>query len=180
MIIFSTIVQSAEGSTYGIVPYVNPPVTGSIAGVVGAGGNVGAVRFGLGFRQMDTLSAFYLMAGCVLGSGTTGILGVFICIKGHSGPVFSPDRILRRLLLPIKRMPPPLLQRHLPFPSLMPMPPRMLRLIRKEAKGQSSTNSRKTPRRRRSLLRNKHFFEVDESITQAICVCTQFTHKSYF
>ena len=30
------IVQAAEGSTYGIVPYVNPPVTGSIAGVVGA------------------------------------------------------------------------------------------------------------------------------------------------
>lgn len=82
MVIFSTIVQSAEGSTYGIVPYVNPPVTGSIAGVVGAGGNVGAVCFGLGFRQMDTLSAFYLMAGCVLGSG---ILSVFICIKGHAG-----------------------------------------------------------------------------------------------
>lgn len=28
-------------SLLGIVPYVNPPVTGSIAGIVGAGGNTG-------------------------------------------------------------------------------------------------------------------------------------------
>lgn len=82
MVIFSSIVQSAEGSTYGIVPYVNPPVTGSIAGVVGAGGNLGAVGFGLGFRQLETLQAFYVMAGCIIGSG---VLTVFICIKGHAG-----------------------------------------------------------------------------------------------
>jgi NNP family nitrate/nitrite transporter-like MFS transporter len=88
MVIFSTIVQAAEGSTYGIVPYVNPPVTGSIAGVVGAGGNVGAVCFGLGFRQMDTLKAFYLMGGCVLGSG---ILTAFISIKGHRGLFWGQD-----------------------------------------------------------------------------------------
>ena len=30
MVIFSSFVQAAEGSTYGVVPYVNPPVTGSI------------------------------------------------------------------------------------------------------------------------------------------------------
>ena len=82
MVIFSSIVQSAEGSTYGIVPYVNPPVTGSIAGVVGAGGNCGAVGFGLGFRQLDTIQAFYLMAGCICASG---LLTAFICIKGHAG-----------------------------------------------------------------------------------------------
>jgi len=82
MVVFSSIVQSAEGSTYGIVPYVNPPVTGSIAGVVGAGGNCGAVGFGLGFRQLETLQAFYLMAGTIIASG---LLTVFICIKGHAG-----------------------------------------------------------------------------------------------
>ncbi|KAL7533476.1 hypothetical protein ACHAXR_005255, partial [Thalassiosira sp. AJA248-18] len=82
MVIFSSIVQSAEGSTYGIVPYVNPPVTGSIAGVVGAGGNCGADGFGLGFRQLDTITAFYVMAGTIIASG---VLTVFICIKGHAG-----------------------------------------------------------------------------------------------
>ena len=88
MVIFSTLVQSAEGSTYGIVPYVNPPVTGSIAGIVGAGGNCGAVGFGLGFRQLDTISAFYLMAGCILGSG---VITAFICIKGHAGLLTGQD-----------------------------------------------------------------------------------------
>jgi NNP family nitrate/nitrite transporter-like MFS transporter len=41
MVIFSCFVQAAEGSTFGIVPYVNPPCTGSISGIVGAGGNTG-------------------------------------------------------------------------------------------------------------------------------------------
>lgn len=82
MVFFSTIVQSAEGSTYGIVPYVNPAVTGSIAGVVGAGGNCGAVGFGLGFRQLETKQAFYLMASTICASG---VLTAFICIKGHAG-----------------------------------------------------------------------------------------------
>lgn len=84
MVIFSTVVQAAEGSTFGIVPYVNPPVTGSIAGVVGAGGNVGAVCFGLGFRQMDSLSAFYLMGGCVIASGAT-----YYCSHFRPGTCFT-------------------------------------------------------------------------------------------
>merc|ERR1719512_626679 len=53
LIIFSSFVQAAEGSTYGIVPYVDPPSTGSIAAIVGAGGNTGAVVFGLCFRQLN-------------------------------------------------------------------------------------------------------------------------------
>ena len=65
LVIFSSFVQAAEGSTYGIVPYVDPPSTGSIAGIVGAGGNTGAVCFGLGFRQMAK-DAFYLMGFSIL------------------------------------------------------------------------------------------------------------------
>ena len=88
MVIFSSFVQAAEGSSYGIVPYVDPPATGSIAGIVGAGGNTGAVCFGLGFRQLDYLNAFYLMASCIVASG---FLSVFICIKGHAGLLTGED-----------------------------------------------------------------------------------------
>eukprot|EP00980_Cylindrotheca_fusiformis_P002377 scaffold546_cov115-Cylindrotheca_fusiformis.AAC.6 len=42
MVFFSLFVQAAEGSSYGIVPYVDPPATGAIAGIIGAGGNTGA------------------------------------------------------------------------------------------------------------------------------------------
>ena len=81
MVFFSLFVQCAEGSTFGIVPYVNPAATGSVSGIVGAGGNVGAVLFGLCFRQMDYKSAFYCVGGCVLASS---LAGLFIVIKGQS------------------------------------------------------------------------------------------------
>eukprot|EP00979_Chaetoceros_neogracilis_P013616 scaffold3947_cov222-Chaetoceros_neogracile.AAC.6 len=62
-------IMAAEGSTYGIVPYVDPAATGSISGIVGAGGNSGAVAFGLCFRQLDKIStAFNIM-------GHRGLLG---------------------------------------------------------------------------------------------------------
>ena len=44
---FSIFVQAAEGSTFGVVPYLNPNVTGTVAGIVGAGGNAGAVIFSI-------------------------------------------------------------------------------------------------------------------------------------
>ena len=47
---FSLFVQGAEGSTFGIVPYLNPNVTGTVAGIVGAGGNAGAVIFSILFQ----------------------------------------------------------------------------------------------------------------------------------
>ena len=43
LVFFSLFVQAAEGTSYAIVPYIDPPNTGSISGIVGAGGNVGAV-----------------------------------------------------------------------------------------------------------------------------------------
>jgi len=88
MVFFSLFVQAAEGSSYGIVPYVDPPSTGSIAGIVGAGGNTGAVCFGLGFRNLEYDQAFTLMGCTILGSC---VLSVFIYIKGHSALLFGKD-----------------------------------------------------------------------------------------
>ena len=81
MLFFSLCVQAAEGTTFGIVPYVDPAATGAISGVVGAGGNVGAVGFGLCFRQLEYEQAFNLMGAIVLASG---LAGAFINIKGHA------------------------------------------------------------------------------------------------
>jgi NNP family nitrate/nitrite transporter-like MFS transporter len=86
MVVFSLFVQAAEGSSYGIVPYVDPPATGSISGIVGAGGNTGAVCFGLGFRQLQYRAAFMIMGFSILGSA---VLSVFIIIKGQSGLIFG-------------------------------------------------------------------------------------------
>lgn len=45
MILFSLFVQMAEGATYSVVPFINKKSLGAVAGIVGAGGNVGAVIY---------------------------------------------------------------------------------------------------------------------------------------
>jgi NNP family nitrate/nitrite transporter-like MFS transporter len=93
MIVFSAFVQAAEGSTFGIVPYVDPASTGSISGIVGAGGNSGAVGFGMGFRQLDYESAFVIMGATIMGSA---LLSLFINIKGHRGLFWGEDTIVAK------------------------------------------------------------------------------------
>lgn len=88
LVIFSSFVQAAEGSTYGIVPYVDPPSTGSISGIVGAGGNTGAVCFGLCFRQLGMKSGFTIMGYTILASS---VLTFLIMIKGHRSMLGGED-----------------------------------------------------------------------------------------
>lgn len=88
LVIFSSFVQAAEGSTYGIVPYVDPASTGSIAGIVGAGGNTGAVAFGLCFRQLNDKTAFLIMSISIFVSAA---LSVFVGIKGHRSLLWGQD-----------------------------------------------------------------------------------------
>jgi NNP family nitrate/nitrite transporter-like MFS transporter len=90
LVIFSLFVQAAEGTSFGIVPYVDPPSTGSISGIVGAGGNVGAVCFGLGFRQLPYKQAFFVMGFTILGSS---VLSLFIKIKGYAALLYGKDEI---------------------------------------------------------------------------------------
>jgi NNP family nitrate/nitrite transporter-like MFS transporter len=43
MVVFSIFVMMAEGATFGIVPFMDKKRLGAVAGIVGAGGNMGAV-----------------------------------------------------------------------------------------------------------------------------------------
>lgn len=51
MLAFAMFLKMANGVTYAIVPFVNPKVIGSVSGIVGAGGNVGAVLAGFLFKS---------------------------------------------------------------------------------------------------------------------------------
>jgi NNP family nitrate/nitrite transporter-like MFS transporter len=55
LVVFSLFVQMSEGATYSIVPFVNKRALGSVSGIVGAGGNFGAVMAGFLFRS-ETIS----------------------------------------------------------------------------------------------------------------------------
>ena len=81
MIIFSLFVQASEGAIYAVIPYVRPPVTGSVAGLVGAGGNLGGVVFSIIFRYWDYRPAFIIMGVVAAGSA---LLSPLIVIQGQS------------------------------------------------------------------------------------------------
>ena len=64
MFFFGLCLKMANGATYSIVPFVNQKAVGSVAGIVGAGGNVGAMLIGFLFKSMSYSTAFlYLGAG---------------------------------------------------------------------------------------------------------------------
>ncbi|MYD65359.1 MAG: MFS transporter [Chloroflexi bacterium] len=68
MIVFSVFVQMSEGATFSVVPFVNRRALGSVAGIVGAGGNAGAVAAGFLFRaeSITTQDAFLFLGGFVV------------------------------------------------------------------------------------------------------------------
>lgn len=78
LIFLSLMVQSAEGSTFGIVPYVDRRFTGSVVGWVGAGGNIGGACFSVLFIQYDYERAFALMG---LLAAASSILSCFMNVK---------------------------------------------------------------------------------------------------
>jgi NNP family nitrate/nitrite transporter-like MFS transporter len=71
MLVFSLFVQMAEGATFGVVPFINKKALGAVAGIVGAGGNAGAVAAGFLFRS-EALSyqqgLFYLGIAVIIAS----------------------------------------------------------------------------------------------------------------
>ncbi len=69
-------VHMAAGATFAVVPFVNRPALGSVSGIVGAGGNVGAVLSGLLFKS-DALSwpaAFFLLGAVVAIASLSSLL----------------------------------------------------------------------------------------------------------
>ncbi|MBV1867565.1 MAG: MFS transporter [Marinosulfonomonas sp.] len=50
LIVFSLFTQMSEGATYSVVPFIDKKALGAVAGVVGAGGNAGAVAAGFLFK----------------------------------------------------------------------------------------------------------------------------------
>ena len=56
LIAFSVTVQMAEGATFSVVPFINRKAIGSISGIVGAGGNVGAFLAALLLKSKSALA----------------------------------------------------------------------------------------------------------------------------
>lgn len=53
MLIFALFLKMSNGATYSVVPFINKKAIGAVSGIVGAGGNAGAVLAGFLFTSND-------------------------------------------------------------------------------------------------------------------------------
>jgi NNP family nitrate/nitrite transporter-like MFS transporter len=66
MLIFGLFTHMACGATYALVPFVNRKALGGVAGIVGAGGNVGAVVAGFVVKGTSSIQAALVILGCAV------------------------------------------------------------------------------------------------------------------
>ena len=77
MMLAGLFVKMSNGATYGIVPFINPRALGAVSGIVGAGGNAGAVLAGFLFKTAAlTWPQAILILGAVVAS--TSLLAFFV------------------------------------------------------------------------------------------------------
>ncbi len=68
LILFSLFVQMSEGATYAVVPFLNRKALGSVTGIIGAGGNTGAVLAGFLFKgALPWNQALFLLGLIIVG-----------------------------------------------------------------------------------------------------------------
>ncbi|EOD26192.1 hypothetical protein EMIHUDRAFT_115184 [Emiliania huxleyi CCMP1516] len=88
MVFFSIFVQMSEGLHFGIVPYVSRPALGVVSGMVGAGGNLGAVIGTRGIIAPDVdVDAGFIMLGAVIMATSVLFFGIYF--PEHGGMLFK-------------------------------------------------------------------------------------------
>jgi MFS transporter, NNP family, nitrate/nitrite transporter len=66
LIIFSIFVQATEGSTFSLTPFMKPKQIATVSGIVGAGGNIGAVCWATMLKGIDNQADAYLYLGFIV------------------------------------------------------------------------------------------------------------------
>jgi len=76
------------GTCFGIVPYIDGPNIGSVAGITAAGGNVGGAVCSILFMSYDYDWAMELMGWLTI---TASFLTPLIVVKGYKGLLFGTE-----------------------------------------------------------------------------------------
>ena len=95
MLVFSLCVQMAEGATFAVVPFVNEKAMGAVSGIVGAGGNAGAVLAGFLFAT-ETLT--YPEALTILGTVVAAVSFCAYAVRFADEEVMASEEQLRSAL----------------------------------------------------------------------------------
>lgn len=76
MLLFALFLKMSNGATYSVVPFINKKAMGAVSGIVGAGGNVGAVLAGFLFKS-ETISyreSLFIIGVVVIAVSTAALL----------------------------------------------------------------------------------------------------------
>jgi MFS transporter, NNP family, nitrate/nitrite transporter len=84
MLSFALFLKMANGATYSIVPFVNEKNVGLVAGIVGAGGNVGGMLFGFLFKS-ETIT--YIQAFSYIGFIVMAVSAVVLVTRFQKAKV---------------------------------------------------------------------------------------------
>ena len=98
MLVFSLFVQMSEGATFSVVPFVSKRALGAVAGIVGAGGNAGAVAAGFLFRvESLAFEDAFLYLGTIVTGAAALVLVVRFSIAHETEEREAMDRALGRM-----------------------------------------------------------------------------------
>jgi NNP family nitrate/nitrite transporter-like MFS transporter len=78
MVAFALFLKMANGATYSIVPFVNRQAIGSVSGIVGAGGNLGAMLVGFLFKSKEIS---YSTAFLYIGFGVAAVGALVLLVR---------------------------------------------------------------------------------------------------
>src|SRR6476659_6325383 len=91
MLAFGLFVKMSNGATYAVVPFVNRKAMGTVAGIVGAGGNVGAVVAGLLFGEPEFWPTALLVIGVFVSATSFIALSLHLTPEGVAAPTHRPQ-----------------------------------------------------------------------------------------
>jgi NNP family nitrate/nitrite transporter-like MFS transporter len=103
MLLFALFLKMSNGATYSVVPFINKKAIGAVSGIVGAGGNVGAVMAGLLFKSesISYREAFFYLGVAVI---VVSVLSLLLSWSARTRqealtPSFTADADLKEALV---------------------------------------------------------------------------------
>jgi len=97
MTIFALFTHMACGATYALVPFIDRNALGGVAGIIGAGGNVGAVAAGFLLKGvLDIQTCLFILGGLVMVAGCSVILIRFTTEHKEKEKVLFEQALLER------------------------------------------------------------------------------------
>jgi MFS transporter, NNP family, nitrate/nitrite transporter len=98
LVVFGLFTHMSAGATYAVAPFVRRDAVGAVTGIVGAGGNAGAVAAGFLFRSDDMkMQTAFLVLGVAVVAASALVLLVRFATTDEESAHFELERAADRV-----------------------------------------------------------------------------------